>query len=138
MNPQIDPQDGTRATSCAERIDQLCLAFEDAWQSGATPEISEYLAGWSGEERTRLLRELLLLEVEYVRQRGGEPKADDYFGRFAEEHSLIAEVFGLPAAETPMELSAGQRVGRYLVERPLGSGGFGRVYLAWDCELQRM
>ena len=36
-----------------------------------------------------------------------------------------------------MPLPAGTRLGRYEVRSPLGAGGMGEVYLAWDCGLER-
>lgn len=42
-----------------------------------------------------------------------------------------------PAASSKPFLSPGLRVGRYLVERPLGNGSMGEIYLASDAELGR-
>ena len=36
-----------------------------------------------------------------------------------------------------MTLSSGTRIGRYEVRSPLGAGGMGEVYLAWDHDLER-
>jgi serine/threonine protein kinase len=80
---------------------------------------------------------LLLLEIEYRRRRGEEPIAGEYLARFPDDGPLVAEVFGVAAVPAVEELAAGQRVGRYVIERLLGGGSFGRVYLAWDSGLER-
>ena len=42
-----------------------------------------------------------------------------------------------PPAARPQPIEPGQKLGRYIVERSLGAGGYGQVYLARDLQLNR-
>lgn len=128
---------GLLSIASRERIDRVCLNFEDAWQAAESPRIVDFLNGFTGAERAALLKELLLLEIDYLRQQGVEPVADQYLQRFPDDHPVVGEVFGFQAVDESTVLAAGQRIGRYSVERIVGQGSFGTVYLAFDTELQR-
>jgi serine/threonine-protein kinase len=66
----------------ALRIEQVCNRFETAWKG--EPRIEDFLDGWSGPGRLALLRELVLLDVEYRQQRGLTWSAGHYGARFSE------------------------------------------------------
>src|SRR5262249_52367370 len=51
-----------------ERIDEACLRFEEAWQRGPEPLLSEYLSLVPESERDALLRELPRLDLHYRRK----------------------------------------------------------------------
>ena len=61
-----------------ERIDEVCLAFEDQWLRGERPLVERYLAEGRCSFHGELLHELLLIELEYRRGLGEIPDAADY------------------------------------------------------------
>ena len=67
MNPE---EQATHDT--AGELDEVCDWFEQAWQSGETPEVSPFLAAhakrwqhWPVAIRRQLLEELIKLDLEY-------------------------------------------------------------------------
>ncbi len=61
-----------------ERINRVCVQFEAVWKQEQEPRIEDYLGATEGEERAVLLRELLLLDLDYRWRLDKPPVADDY------------------------------------------------------------
>ena len=91
----------------ARQIDQTCDRFEAAWKAGPRPHPEEYLGAAGGPVRSALLRQLLLLDWDYRRRAGEQPRADDYHPRFPGDRTLIEDV-GLEMTSA----WAGERGGR--------------------------
>lgn len=76
-----------------ERIDRACAEFEAEWKSGTRSRIEDFLGTTSGPERSALLRELLLLELNYRRKGGESPSPIEYSERFPIDRAQIESVF---------------------------------------------
>jgi serine/threonine protein kinase len=57
--------------STQQEIDACCQAFEQAWKSGETPRLDEYLARINSSGRQKLMRELLAIDLGYRQDRVG-------------------------------------------------------------------
>jgi serine/threonine protein kinase len=144
------------------RIDQACNRFEQAWRSGENPIMEDYLTGWSGGEQSELFGWLLLLELDYRRQRGQLPTVEEYRNRFSaftrEIDDVFAELRGEEDQSQPRQETTGDGVerptrlldqavaveaelsdqfGRYRILRRLGSTGMETSFLAHDTQLNR-
>jgi serine/threonine protein kinase len=96
-------------TAAWDRVDEALERFEAAWQSGARPDLADYLEG-TAEERFALLVELVHIDLE-LRLKAGEPaRVEDYLGRFPELHTDAAVVLGLIEAEWRLRRRSGESV----------------------------
>src|SRR6266540_2897224 len=135
----------------AIHLDQVCDRFESVWKSTGSgqqgPRIEEYLTDTPEAERSTLLHQLILLDVDYRRLRGESPKAEEYTSRFAGLSSRwLAEAFPAPPASPPVEggttvalppFSPQLRSDRYIVRQFHARGGIGEIWLADDAEIGR-
>src|SRR5215475_4280578 len=88
-NPTTDSQ-GQHSLATLKRLDEVCAAYETAWQAGEKPRLETYVGGAVEPDRTLLLRELLKLEIELRKTAGQTVTAAEYYSRFPEHTPLIA------------------------------------------------
>jgi eukaryotic-like serine/threonine-protein kinase len=80
-----------------DEFEDVIRRFEDAWRGRARPEILAYLPTVAG--RTRLLTELVHVDLEYRLRAGESARVEEYLARYPELNDDRAVMLGLIAAE---------------------------------------
>ena len=79
--------------------EEVIRQFEQAWQGGGPPDLDDYLPAAPGPGQSRLLAELIHVDLD-VRLRRGEPaRVEQYLERFPGLGRDRAALLGLIAAE---------------------------------------
>jgi tetratricopeptide (TPR) repeat protein len=156
--------------SLALHINEVCDRFEAAWKAASAgapgPRIEEHLDGIAAPGRATLLRQLVLLDIDYRRLRGEQPTAAAYESRFPDVSvRFLADALGTAPLEGPSAAPAekpappegqdadGQlqvtstvltpafqpqlRSRRYVIRKYHAQGGIGEIWLAEDSEIGR-
>jgi hypothetical protein len=120
MSDTLVTREDTLPPDVALQVDACCERFEAAWKAGGRPRIEDYLGDVDEPGRAALVRELVLLDVEYLRRRGETPEPAEYEGRFP---SLNRGWLG-------RVLAGRAELGRYRLVGTIGRGGMGEVLRA--------
>jgi serine/threonine-protein kinase len=105
-NARRHAEDSTLPVEIARRVDEVCDRFEKAWKAGARPRIEDYVTqAGDPDDAFYLLRELLLVELDYRHGAGERLRLTEYQARFpslpADWLQHILEGYSAPTAARP-------------------------------------
>ena len=134
-------QNVSEASQDVQDIEEVCRQFESDLRGGKDASITSCIANWEEPERSKLLCELITIEIQ-VRQIAGRPlPREEVLGRFPNDKSVVNEAYEnqrndqtvLPTAL----LEQLQTVSHLRHMRFLAEGGLGQVFIAEDEALRR-
>ncbi len=149
-----------------QEIDRRCSDFEKRWSDGEHPRVENCLAKVAPSLVPHLLKELIAAEVDLRQGAGEDVRIDEYHERFPDQRDAVDAGWALiadrlqrdPSPPSTQDFSRDHEqdtggdpvepppklpqpipdmIGRYKILGELGEGGFGRVFLAQDTQLQR-
>lgn len=127
-------------------FDLLLAEFNARWERGESPRAEEYVARLDPSLPAELV-ELVYSEFVNADVAGFDPVPETYIARFPAQAEALGRMFGVHDAFTSSELrlwaepatdllpEAGDEIGHFRLLRELGRGGFARVFLAEQADL---
>jgi len=105
----MQPPAPDRQTAATDGVEELIRRFEDAWESGSTPDLATFLSSVADREPRGFLEELIKVDLDFRWRRGfnsdtrpsstdasglpDRPRLEDYIQRY----SLLGPASALPA-----------------------------------------
>ena len=135
----------------AEAFDAFLAEFTSRWQRGENPSLDDYLSRLN-ESRPERRVELIYRDYHLRESAGLGPLTDDYVARFPADAPGLSRLFaardlfessrlrlwsgpGSDGGNDPGLPEAGDEIGPYRLLREIGRGGFARVFLAGQADL---
>lgn len=152
-----EPRDGKAPVTRTDRahLQKLCRKFRLSLENGA-PQAEDFVEGLPPAVRAEAVVEMLAAEFEKARNSGQQIDVESYYRRFPEFRKSVDSAVDLTHTEpvhdrgdetgldviqrrddAHLEEAVPDRIGRYQIQGILGEGGFGRVYRAFDTQLER-
>ena len=122
--------------------EEVCTHFETSWNSEAVDRIPDLVEHEDETQRSRLVCELVAIDVEMRMAQGKQVQQDYYLDRLPGFHAEVSDAFELLAsqddAEADQETSRmPAKVGDYRIIKRIGRGGSAVVYEAIQESLDR-
>jgi serine/threonine protein kinase/formylglycine-generating enzyme required for sulfatase activity len=121
-------------------VDRVCDAFELAFRSDPTERVERYVVQLPDEIRSFGLAKLIELEIELRELSDPTAHATEFYDRFPRDADVVRAALQHRPSPPPVsdtEEPIPKRIGRFEIRQVLGHGNFGRVYLAYDSDMDR-
>ena len=130
---------------------QTVKRFEEAWKNGDRPDWVQMLNEAPLELRTDLFRQLTTIDIREREKLGEKPQLDEYLSQFPHEGPTISasvdqksDTVDDEVSESQyldrtqnLDITIGQKLGKYEIRSVLGVGGMGIVFEAYDTVIRR-